>query len=304
MAGPETLSESRLAAVPYGQYADAVREKPQDFIDAEIEKKATGSVLTLNDAKLLSTGPEAFKDIEQAILWARTSIDINIFSWASDSTGLRVAELLVKAKGKNPKLNINVQVDKLGSMLVGSKEGFKKKSFSLLRQAVDKLGSDDRFQHLEAQKMLKLLDDPTAIHDFTDEEKKELELFVSELLTEQMLLEINPALKILKDAGINLVIENNGLGCMDHSKVFIFDKQTTYSGGMNIGDDYSGGYEQGKGWTAAKKDYWKDYMVGMKGPVANISRHNFFGQTQFAPDKLQWSPARSPIRVLYTGISA
>ena len=86
---PERIDEQpKKTPVPMSEYLDKLKEAPTSPVEKEIEN-ATGTVSTLNDTYLLSTGPEAFKNIEAAIASAETSIKINIFSWANDSTGKR-----------------------------------------------------------------------------------------------------------------------------------------------------------------------------------------------------------------------
>lgn len=293
---PTTRGE-RPSTVPFEEYVDSVRERPTDENDREVED-ATGTALTSNEVYLMGTGPEAFLNIEKSITAARRSIKINIFSWAPDSTGMRLAKNLVDAKMLNPSLNIELRVDKLGCLLVGGKGELKDKFTNPL--ALLKLGSSlTKYPNLSINQLMSLQDDPGKIHDFPETTKKELEAFIDKELTADLLLEINPALRKMKEKGINLVIEDNGLAGMDHSKVFIFDDKTVYSGGMNVGDDYSGGFEAGGGWTGKKKDYWKDYMVRITGPASNINRRLFFGEDKFNPELHFARPTSSQVRVLH-----
>jgi phosphatidylserine/phosphatidylglycerophosphate/cardiolipin synthase-like enzyme len=78
-----------------------------------------------------------------------------------------------------------------------------------------------------------------------------------------------------------MILENNPVAEADHSKVVITD-DTIFAGGMNIGDEYSGGYHPKKGFNGEiKKDYWKDYMMKIEpGPASTLYRNQFFNQTR------------------------
>ncbi len=294
---PIAEQTNRPRTLPYREYLDAVREASTEPLDQQIERE-TETVLTNNDSLLLSTGPDAFRSLDEQIGGAQKSIQINLFSWAADSSGMRIANKIAEAKKRNPNLKVDIRLDKLGCIFVGSKNELKARAIGLLAPHLTKFIF--KYKNLSMQKLTGLMDDPNSIYNFSPEEKSELESFVREVLTDETLMQINPALAILKNtAGINLMIEDNGLGGMDHSKVFIFDDTTTISGGMNIGDEYSGGYEEGKGWTGKiDPNYWKDYMVKTTGPASNINRNNFFSQNEFVPDRINAGNNLSPLRVL------
>jgi len=292
----ENAPDQPKLPVPYDQYREAVKETQSDALAGDIEKN-TGSFSTLNEAHLLATGPETFRNIEADMLAAKKSIKINIFSWAPDSTGVRLAEVLMDVHKKNPSVKMEIRADKLGSLLVGAKDELKSKMTGLAGLRL--LASLSSYPNLNIGMIKDLQDDPGKIHTFSAQAKQELEAFMRAAATPELLLELNSPLKQMKDAGINVVIEDNGLARMDHSKIFIIDDSTVYGGGMNVGDDYSGGYEPGKGWTAKKADYWKDYMVKMQGPASDINRHLFFGENEFTPDKKSPASTLSPVCVLH-----
>lgn len=292
-------AEKKQPVLGYEDYKKTVRENPADAVDQSIET-ATDTVSSANEAELLSTGPDAFRRIEEQIKNAKKSIHINIFSWAADSSGTRISQMLTEAKQRNQNLDIQIRADKLGCMLVGSKDELKRQFTGIFTAASLLMQLSRDYPHLNVAKLMSLSENPNNIYEFSPDEKNELNDFLQKVLTEEMLFKINPALKGMKDAGINILVENNPLANMDHSKVFVFDDQTAMSGGMNVGDDYSGGYEEGKGWTGkVKPDYWKDYMVQSKGPVSSINRHNFFGVEQMVNDKLPASVNNTNMRGLH-----
>ncbi len=89
---------------------ESARVEPTSDIEGLIERE-TGAVTTMNTIELLGFGPEAFAEIENQIDGAQQSIAINIFSWASDSTGMRLAQKIAEVKKKNPSLKIKIRID-------------------------------------------------------------------------------------------------------------------------------------------------------------------------------------------------
>ncbi len=288
-----------LQILSYSDYLNAVKEEPSDRTERVIEA-ATFSVATANEAQLISTGPEAFEKLESLIKEAGRSIHLNVYSWAGDSTGMRGARLLAEAKKRSPHLDIQVHIDKLGCLFIGCMEEVKSYVTSIFRMP-GLLFQLSQYSHLQMDKLKRLQDNPTEICYFSPEALDQLNEFIHNTLPEEVLLELNPALKLLKESGIRLIVESNHMTRMDHSKVMIFDGDTTLAGGMNIGDEYSGGYEAGKGWTGkVKKDYWKDYMIYSKGPASAIHRHNSFGVDDVTTcDKPEHDSSHSRLRVLH-----
>ena len=123
---------------------------------------------------------------------------------------------------------------------------------------------------------------------------------MSEVLTEEELVALNPAVYTLLSAlGQDLIIEDNGIESMDHSKVYIFDNSMVMSGGMNIGDNYSGGHDEETGWSGdVDPNYWRDYMVKTKGPAAAVGRNMLFDQNTFSNHDTESPENAIPIRVL------
>jgi cardiolipin synthase len=134
------------------------------------------------------------------------------------------------------------------------------------------------------------------VHNFSPEEAKDLEALTDEILTPDILFQLNPLLSKLVGEDIGVSIMNSYLINMDHSKVMIVD-DTLYAGGRNMGDDYSGGYQGG--WLGTK-EYWKDYMMRIKGPAVALAAHSFFGQELFIDDHeaLRSSDLAIPMRIL------
>lgn len=282
----------------FPDFIEKVREKPLDAVETDIEK-ATEAASTSNEVQLLTTGPDAFKQLEAQISGVKTNIDINMFSWANDSTGLKMAELVLAAVEKNPKLKVTIRLDKLGTLMVGGKDSLRQKAKNPLTM-MSLMSKLSAYELLTLSKLKKLQEDPSSIHDWSADEKQQLEKFTAEVATDELLMEVNPVIKMLSgNPQINLIIEQNPLAAMDHSKVFVFDHKTTFSGGMNIGDEYSGGYDQKESWNGKEGKYWKDYMMKMDGPASAIHRHHFFHDENFVGEKLPSSPTQSRIMVLH-----
>lgn len=255
------------------------RREERDAVERAIEER-TGAVATRNKTEVIASGQDFFKTLEAEIGSAKQSIHINLFSFSNDSTGMKIADALIAAKRNNPELTIDVRVDRIGSFVVGSKDSLSSfKLLGLLPIIQEKMSQNGLMSADGSAQIFRIIDDPSSIHDFPPEQQQKWKNVAQEVVTDELLLSANASLRMLKDAGVNLVIEQNDLSSMDHSKVFIFDDTTLYSGGMNIGDDYSGGYDAEKGWSGTKKaDYWKDYMVKMQGGASDIQRRLFFGE--------------------------
>ena len=297
---PKKNPDSQNKPTPYPDFLNRVKETPNDDFEKAIEQR-TNAISTSNEVQLLSTGPDAFKQLEQEIQQAKTSIDINMFSWADDATGLRMAKLILDAANKNPNLKITIRLDKLGTLLIGGKNKLKEKENSLLYKAeVASIFLEPQFNLLTLRKLKSLQADPNSLHSWTFEEKTQLNEFVKRIATNELLMEVNPVVKMLSGKNnIKLIVEENSLATIDHSKVFVFDDKTAYSGGMNIGDEYSGGYDEKAGWNGKEGKYWKDYMMKMTGPASTIHKHHFFPEQTATGDKLLSSPTHSRTMVLH-----
>jgi len=281
----------------FKEFQERVRVEPQTHFERTLEER-TGSICTKNEMELLTVGSEAFAEIEHQIESAERSISINIFSWASDSAGLRLAEKIAQAKNKNPALKITVQVDKMGTFFNGTRKGIRQNIFRFINEHT--IAYFVKYRHISTRKLLSFAHNANAAYHLTAIERRELEDFVGEVLTHENLIKMNPAIKILSDAlGDNLKIVHNGLAGMDHSKVYIFDETLVLSGGMNIGDEYSGGWSEESGWSGqVKPDYWKDYMVKAKGPVSDIANQMLFSEKDFSAERAAAHGETQPVRLL------
>lgn len=286
-----------MMPMTFAELREAVREQPTDSLDAQIENM-TDSFSSRNETELYTTGPEAFAEIERQIDSAEKSISINIFSWASDSSGMRLAKKVAEAKERNPDLKITVHIDKMGCFFNGTREGIQKNTLEYIRKNIFKYFF--KYPLIRSKKLFDFAMDANAAYHFSSAEQKQLEAFVREILTEEELVALNPAVYTLLEAlGKDLIIEDNGLGLMDHSKVYIFDNSMVMSGGMNIGDNYSGGYSDEHGWSGeVDPNYWRDYMVKTKGPAAAVGRNMFFQEDAFSSDNTTSPDNSIPVRVL------
>jgi phosphatidylserine/phosphatidylglycerophosphate/cardiolipin synthase-like enzyme len=287
----------KRAHLTFEQFQERVKVEPWTHFERKLEER-TGSICTLNEMELLTVGPEAFAEIERQIEMAESSISVNIFSWASDSAGLRLAEKIAEVKKKKPELKITVQVDKMGTFFNGTREGIRQNIFRFINEHT--ISYFLKYRHIRTKKLLSFAHNANAAYHLTDIERQELESFVGEVLTHENLIKMNPAIKILSDVlGDDLKIVHNGLAGMDHSKVYIFDETLVLSGGMNIGDEYSGGWNQESGWAGqVKPDYWKDYMLKAKGPVSDIAKQMLFSEQNFSDDRVLPSKDAQPVRLL------
>ncbi len=224
------------------------------------------------EAELFDDGPKFFAELEESIQTAEDTIEINIFSWAPDTTGMRIAELINK-RAENLQ-RVDIRVDVLGSLLVGTKDEMMRNWSSLIGKV---LGSD-----LNLSDLMALKDDPSVVYKWSKEKAQQFETALLKLASKELLLELNPALALLADnPKVNITFEHSPLSQMDHAKIFSFDSSKTYIGGRNIGDDYSGGYDDltadGNGWNGmVYPDYWKDYMVKLGGKIAVAPHEHFF----------------------------
>ncbi len=265
--------------MPIKQSPEYAPRTPEDPLIREVVQETGAPILPFERAELLSGGPEAFSEIECQIRGAEKSIQINIFSWASDSTGLKLAELLVDAKNKNPNLEITIRVDTLGSVLVGGQNALieeLKKPLTIGKLLIQVA----QCEYLGPQDMIDFKADPSVAYKWEIEKQKEFEDLILKNISKEQLLEFNPALGLLAiQEGINIIFEENPLSQMDHSKIFIFDGKTSIVGGMNIGDDYSGGYSAQGGWdSTTNPKYWHDYMVKISGDEVSQNLDQLFFQ--------------------------
>lgn len=237
--------------------------------DLEIEEK-TGTCLTSNQYQLYSDGPSVFEKIDRALREDSASpIHINVSSFAPDSTGFRLAELLIEAKRRRPDRDIQVMVDKLGCLLIDAKNTMLR--FSVLFPIFIKI----LITHpkIKISRLIHLLEHQQDIYEADDYEKSAIMALVDEHLTTDLLLTLNPALKQLSDAGI-LKIHENPLDRIDHSKMYSVGG-VLFLGGANVADDHSGGYNPGSGKWGGRPS-WKDYMVALSGPAVEITDALFF----------------------------
>lgn len=246
-------------------------EAREDNLDESLMKELEtrlGIIFTPSSPDLISDGPEFFARLEADILAAEKRIEINIFSWAADSTGMRIAELINQRAEELEQ--VDIRVDVLGSLLIGTKDALKDN----WSEIVAKVMTSD----LHLADLLAMKKDPSVIYKWPPEKVEAFEIALAELANTEMLLRFNPALAMLADnPNVNITFEHSLLSEMDHAKIFGFDDEHTYLGGRNIGDDYSGGYDlENEGWYGSVKPaYWKDYMVRMEGKVA-MSHHQYF----------------------------
>ncbi len=271
-------------------------ERPAEANDpilGEIDRE-TGAVSTLNSTEILDDGRDFFAQLEHQIEHAEKSIHINVFIWSPDSTGKKIAEKIIEAKKANPKLEIDIHVDLLGSLLLGCKDSLKEQSGAIAWELPSLLYRHGLF-HLSS-KIPDLIKDPTQMYALPPEDQRKIEKLLGDIMTKDRLLRANPVLKILEPY---LTIENNPLSQLDHSKLFAFDDTSIFTGGMNIGDEYSGGYERGEGWSGKiQKDYWKDYMIKTKGPATAVQRNIGFRKYDPIPANAA-EPRLTSVRVLH-----
>ena len=157
-----------LIPMSFAEFQEAAREQPTDALDAHIER-ITNSFTTRNEAELFSTGPEAFAEIEDQIDKATSSISIRIFSWASDSTGMRLAQKIAEAKEKNPDLKITVHIDKMGCFFNGTREGIQKNILAYVKKHALKYLF--KYPLIRTRKIVNFAMDANAAYDFTSAEK-------------------------------------------------------------------------------------------------------------------------------------
>jgi phosphatidylserine/phosphatidylglycerophosphate/cardiolipin synthase-like enzyme len=283
--------------ISFAELRQRVRIEPQAGVDQKIEQ-ITETVCSHNEMELLNIGPEAFAEIEKQIGCAEKSISINIFSWASDATGMQLAQKILEAKKKNPALKIQIRIDKVGTFFNGTRQGLRKNMLKLINQHT--LTYFLKYRNLSTRKLIAFVFNANAAYKFTDIERAELEKFIEEVFTDKNLIEMNPAMKLLRDVlGDDLILEHNGIERMDHSKVYIFDETMVMSGGMNIGDEYSGGWDAEEGWSGAvRAKYWRDYMIKARGPVSDFAQQALFHSESFESEREPLSDGAIPVRLL------
>lgn len=227
-------------------------------------------------ATLYTKGNWAFRRIEEKILDCKKGdrIDIEMCSWADDSTGKQLAKCMCDAKDRG--VNVHIEVDHFGSLLFGSKK-------QLARRALSKLPallSAPLRCGFTAPEIITLVQglatNPLLLHTLPPEKQKALDDDLRSLFDRDFLLQSNKTLQLLsRELGGNFRIENKGILAMNHRKIFTFERQvagsaerSTISGGMNIGDEYSGGYSRSGGWSNEHHKPWHDHMVEIEGTKA------------------------------------
>lgn len=282
-----------------------VSVSPLDDFDREIGA-TTNAPEFFASADLLSGGPEAFQALEEQIRKSEHSIDINIFSFAADSTGQKIAEEIINRAKKQPPVKVTIRIDAVGAYFVGQKPSL---------QEIQGLGKEILFRMglaMGLSEMMLLYEDPTRFFQLPRETQEELEKILSSTRIVQQISQKNPVLaRLARTPNVSLIIEPHLFNSADHAKVFIFDGRTTMIGGMNIGDEYSGGFD-GSTWGKEHPTYWKDYMVITRNdPTALVLKQTFFGERSVSPqavtdlarhyhDEVEIDPqALSRVRVLH-----
>ncbi len=169
---------------------------------------------------LARNGHEAFERLFQRIDAAKESIVIRCFDWRDDTTGIAVGERLMAAADRG--VEITIYKDRVGAMyeyFEGSRQSFFHKDEPLLT-------------HLQAL-VLK-----AVYTQLSSTRQKD-----------------NPLARALVEHPRITVHRNRKL--YDHSKVYIFDDECIYFGGMGIGDDF--------------RERNIDYMVEIDDPA--VVRH-------------------------------
>lgn len=98
----------------------------------------------------------------------------------------------------------------------------------------------------------------------------------------------NSKVKFIKSkGGFSSPIENRGLSAY-HRKLYIFDKKTAMTGGINVGDEY------------LTKGRWHDMLVEVKGPIMSDTLNDFYQHWNFSSgqpkNKLEKAPAPSAFK--------
>lgn len=251
---------------------------PTDRVESEIGN-LTGSPAYFSHAEILSNGPAAFSALDEEIQNAKHSIDINMFSWAPDSTGNRLADELIRRAEDQPPVSVTIRLDAIGAFFVGKKPTDAKYLPELIRVAGD----------VGPYELLGIAENPNNLFRLSPEKQDQLEHDIAQNMDAAAIINGNPVLaKLSESKNIHLIIEPSQLRTADHSKVFVFDNKTTISGGMNIGDNYSGGWdEKSQQWGSTYPAYWKDYMVRTKNdPTALVYGQKYFGEDSVRPDVL------------------
>lgn len=251
---------------------------PADQVESEIDN-LTKSPAYFSHAEILSNGPAAFSALDEEIQNAKHSIDINMFSWAPDSTGIRLADELIRRAEGQPPISVTIRLDAIGAFFVGKKPTDPKYLPELIRIAGD-IGPNE---------LIRIAENPNNLFRLSPEKQQRLEQDIARNTNASDIINDNPVFaRLSRSKNIHLIIEPSTLTTADHSKVFIFDNKTTISGGMNIGDNYSGGWdEKSQQWGSTYPAYWKDYMIRTRNdPTALVYGRQYFGEGFVSPDIL------------------
>lgn len=280
-------------------------------------EKATGTVLTRNETRLIINPTEAFAHLEQAIDKADKRIYINVSSFADDSTGQRLAEKIITAKKRKPHLDIAITVDQFACFLLDSHKNILKGS--VLGRAFFRIIA--QYPQISFEQLIDVIYNHHTVYDTHPEIQNFLKKELGKFLTRDLLLQENAVLRKLYDAGLLKIFEND-LDQIDHSKAAVIDDETLVTD-ANIGDQYSGGYDSENGkwgkkpeepttWQKLKHKLfrsplpdnnipWHGFMVAAKGPAVdivgeNISPKDEGTETRKKPSETQ---GESLVRVLH-----
>jgi cardiolipin synthase len=170
--------------------------------------------------KALIGGTSAFERIIERIREAREQIEIRMFIWRRDSIGERIAEELAAAADRG--VRVRIRKDLLGSIHERAEEN--RMSFFPHRQPLHV------WLLTQLMKRLYFRPVPAAVLSQRSRPGNTHRLLNHPLVTSQYQERL-----------------------WDHSKAYVFDRQTLILGGMNIEEKLTGGDIHGK--------QWRDYML-------------------------------------------
>ncbi len=170
-------------------------------------------------------GARAFERIVERIREAREQIEIRMFIWRNDSLGERIAEELAAAADRG--VRIRIRKDLLGSIHERAEEN--RMSFFPHRQPLHV------WLLTQLMKRLYFRAVPAAVLMQRSRPAKTHRLLNHPLVTSQCQERL-----------------------WDHSKCYVFDRETLILGGMNIEEKLTVGDVHGK--------QWRDYMVELRNP--------------------------------------
>ena len=225
---------------------------------------------TWYQTQLFASGPEALNKIVQAIKEAEREVEIEMFSWANDDAGRAVLEAVRQLKQSNQDIAIQVNLDQLGCLYVGSFPESAWGRITLLAPKAKKFIAGV-FRHGITPRSLwrawRARNNVSHYDRIPAKQRRKISQLTAELFTEDELLGLNPVLRELKVIlGENLqFVSNGGIDEMIHGKRIRVDEKEL-RGGRNIGDEYFENPEGG-GWI----DYTyslEEAGVGEQAPSA------------------------------------